>query len=170
MSEAVGASRVVHVMHSGSNQGSHLVDGIQTLLLGQIGQIERKVASGQFRNSQTPNREKIFMPKNAINTSPPPADLTIHTMENLHRSDNPTQRMTSPSERRRLIGRRAAAHSHASARETRCAAGTSSGDDGEGRGRGERERERERDPSLLFYLEIMELDCDWLEDVVAALS
>ncbi len=31
--EAVGAAWVVHIMHSSSNQGSHLVNGIQTLLL-----------------------------------------------------------------------------------------------------------------------------------------
>ncbi len=33
--EAVGAAWVVHIVHSRSNQGSHLVDGVQTLLLGQ---------------------------------------------------------------------------------------------------------------------------------------
>lgn len=30
--EAVGAARVVHVVHRSSNQGGHLVDGVQTLL------------------------------------------------------------------------------------------------------------------------------------------
>lgn len=33
--EAVGAARVVHVVHGSGNQGSDLVDGIQTLLLGK---------------------------------------------------------------------------------------------------------------------------------------
>lgn len=33
--EAVGAARVVHIVHCSSNQGSHLVNGIQTLLLVQ---------------------------------------------------------------------------------------------------------------------------------------
>lgn len=33
--EAVGAARVVHVVHGSGNQGSYLVDGIQTLLLGK---------------------------------------------------------------------------------------------------------------------------------------
>lgn len=55
--EAVGAAWVVHIMHSSSYQGSHLVNGIQTLLLGQM----KNVAIANWKGCCKINKDRLVI-------------------------------------------------------------------------------------------------------------